>query len=373
MHRLEGRHMVRVLFVILIGCLTMTSFVAPSWAGKTDSKSAATKVAVKTVRIGGRAAGEPVTGMGSVSCARNVDLGFDETGLVSEILVDEGDGVKPRQLLAKLDDSVVAAEKIAIEAKIQAAQSEVAHYRGDLKNKESLYQRDALSDAELKKASFELQKAEAVLAMAKAELAMNHAKHARRFLYAPNAGIITHRYVDVGSVIMPGSSKVVRLVQCEEAFADVELGEKLYPVIPRSKQIAVEVDALPGKVFQGQLKRIGVEIDKKNRTFPVRIRIANPDLMLRPGMFVRAKIQIPGVEEPIWTPKKALLTSGTRENAVFVVRDGVALRRPVVLANVAENKAYIAKGLEKGDMVVVEGQERLSDLAEVNAELLEGE
>lgn len=307
-----------------------------------------------------------ISGMGSISCPRSLELGFDDTGSISEMLVDEGDKVREGQVLAKLDDSVLRAEKSSMEAKLVAALAEVKYYQNELTKKESLFNKDAVSDTEYKKALFELEKADAAVSVAKAEIRTIEAKIAKKVLVAPVFGIVAQRHADVGAVIMPGSNKVLRVIQCNEVYAEVEFGERLYPVASKATEADIQVDAIPGRLFRGKIDRIGPEIDKKTRTFKLRIKAANSDLALRPGMFAQAQVYVPNENVPVSAPLSAVLgRAQVGQGAVYVVKDGVTVKRPVLIGAVKDSSVEIVKGLEIGDLVVIDGLNRVSDLSEV--------
>lgn len=310
--------------------------------------------------------------MGSIMCPRSLDLGFEESGVVSEVSVDEGAVVSEGQYLAKLDDSVIRAQKESAESKLKAATVEVQFYENEVLRMEGLYQKEAISDLELRKNRFQLEKARAGVDVAKSEIALMEVRLKARVLRAPISGIVVKRHLDVGSTVMAGSNRVFTMIQCLEAFADIELGEKLYAAVRPGQRATVYVDAVGDKAFEGVVERIGQQIDEKNRTFTVRIRMSNPHLLLRPNMFARAKIRTSPSAETFSIPRTALLNAaGSHENAVYIVKDGVALRREVKVGDASKERVQVLRGLARGDMVVVEGQDRLSDLSDVVAEIVD--
>lgn len=353
------------MLVAWIGALTHESQAQE----KSKSQGSARKKVI-CVTAGAKAAGSGISGMGSISCPRVLDLGFDDSGVVAEIFVEEGDLVRQGQVLAKLDSSVLEAEKASLQTKLASGIAEVNFFKTELAKRENLFRKDAVSETELRKVTFELEKAQAQLEHAKAEITTIDVRLKKRILVAPIPGIISQRHVDVGSVIMPSSYKVVSLIHCRTAFAEVELGEKLFPVAKLGETVRVKVDALGGKVFEGKVVRIAPQIDKKNRTFILRVAIDNPDWGLRPGMFVRADIDSGSGAGPIWIPKSAVRIEGSTAYA-FVVKNSVALRRNVQVGMVMDNKIEIIKGISQGEPVVVEGQDRISDMDEVSAEMSE--
>jgi membrane fusion protein, multidrug efflux system len=336
--------------------------------GNAQAKSAGPPETVKAVKVQASSSAS-ITGMGSISCPHTCELGFDDTGVVSEILAEEGEEVQKGQTLARLDASVLSAEKATSEAKLAAATAEVKFYQNELNKKEKLFEKNAVSETDLNKATLELERAKASVDLARAELATAEARLNKKNLCAPISGIISQRHVDVGSVIMPGSNKVFSLIQCRTAYAEIDLGEKMFPLAKPGMPVKIQVDALEGKVFPGKVLRVAPQIDKKNRTFVLKISVDNIGGALKPGMFARAEIAPQTDGQPVWIPKKAVMSSEDHRQYVFVVKDGVALRRQVRTGQNERERIEILNGLTIGDVVVVEGQDRISDLDEVSASI----
>jgi membrane fusion protein, multidrug efflux system len=338
-------------------------------AQETQPKTDAVKV--KAIKVGMSSPKSMVSGMGSISCPRTVELGFDDNGVISEILVEEGDPVREGQVIAKLDSSVLEAEKRATEARLAAAEAELKFNRNELDKKESLFAKNAVSDTDLKKAALEVDKSKASIEYIRAEILTAEAKLKRRILHAPTSGLVAQKHVEVGSVIMPNSNKVITLIQCSKAFAEIELGEKLFSVARPGMTVTIKVDALENQTFEGRLVRVAPQIDKKNRTFVLKVEIDNSQWLLRPGMFARADIDI-SAGQTLWVPKAAVQGPGTSgAGSVFVVKDGLALRRNVQAGKTSGDKVEIVKGLKKGELVIIQGHDSIADLDEVSVELSE--
>jgi membrane fusion protein, multidrug efflux system len=325
---------------------------------------------IKVAKVSKGKDGGGISAMGSVSCPRRLELGFDDVGIISEMLVEEGDQVKGGDVLAKLDDSVIKAGLVVAKARLRASQAEMKFFENELEKKKSLFDKQAVSDTEVKKTALELEKAQAAEIVASAELQKLEVEHKKKMLTAPISGVIVKRFMEVGTPVSPGTNKVVLLVQCDEVFADLELGEKLYPAVRKNQPVRVKVDALPGLAIEGVVDRIGPEIDLRSRTFKLRARLPNPDLIMRPGMFVRTEIRVSDKEGPLAVPKRALLDEGGPRNAVFVVKDGVVFRKDVSVEKTDDTKAFVTGGLEEGDLVIVEGKDQTRELDEVKTEIV---
>jgi len=330
---------------------------------------AAEPIKVKGVRVG-KADKDLVSGMGSLKCRQAVDLGFEMTGVISDLPVKEGERVGKNQLLAKLDQRQVDLELEVRKAKLKTAVAQLDLARAEHAKKEELYQKEAISESELMRSAFEVQKAEAELESARKEVESAGGRKEQMTIRAPTPGIVAKIYLKEGEVVNPQSYKVLRLIYCSEIDAEINLGEKLYPMIGPGQTVSVVVDALGGRKFTGTVQTISSEINPANRTFTATIGIPNPDHILRPGMFARAEIDVGQAGGPVSVPVSALLPTTDGEDSVFVVKDGVALRRRVKLGRRDQQRAEILSGLQAGDVVIVEGQDKVSDLADVSVSII---
>ena len=350
-------------------CLLITMMVlltVPTLGQGRSPIGKADGIRVEAVEVNREGSKRSLTGLGSVKCPKSVDLGFEIPGVISEILVREGDRVERGQVLAKLDQTVVDADVAVQKARMKAAQADLRFRKAELAKMQELFGKEAISDTELQRSVYEAEKAQAAIELTLKEIESADAKKRQMTLRAPNDGVVAKILLKVGEVVNYSSYQVMRLISCEEADAEIELAEKAYTSISPGTNVSISVDALPGKKFFGRIYNISPEINQKNRTFTARVRIQNPNLVLRPGMFVRAEIDVSrAMAGPIWVPAAAVLPADQGSQIVFTVKDGVAVRREVRIGKRAKNKVEIVSGLEQGEVVIVDGQKRVSDLSEV--------
>lgn len=127
--------------------------------------------------------------------------------------------------------------------------------------------------------------------------------------------------------------------------------------------LSVRLDALPGEQRQGVVYAVSPLVDAGGRSILLRATVANPDSVLRPGMFARVQLLF-GQEKALAVPEAALSPSGQTQY-VFRVRDGVAQRVEVTVGERREGRVELLTGVGAGDEVVVAGLQRLTDGAPV--------
>ena len=176
---------------------------------------------------------------------------------------------------------------------------------------------------------------------------------------APFPGTILQRMVEPGESVSPAAPSFV-LAEVQDVFVELVVPERQRADLRPGQSVVVVVDALPQSRLSGKVEEIRPSASVASRTFLVKVRVANPERILRPGMFARGVITTGVRANVLQIPDRAvLLTSGKR--IVFVVKDGQAVRREVSIGEQQGGVAEVVQGLEAGDQVIVEGQEGLTD------------
>ena len=308
---------------------------------------------VRVFRVGGVPQAQEVVGLGTVRCAKSLELGFFERGIIKEVRVEEGDHIKKGEILAKLEDNVIMADIAAKQAGIEIARQKMDRLADKMAGKKELWNRRSISEHEYKDAKHQFNQAKIELKQVKAELKGLQARLADMVLKAPVSGTVARRYVEPGEVVGQGENKVIKLVSCSTVLAEASFGEKLYLRIKPGMPVVIRADALPGREFIGKVHSISPEINDKDRTFTVKVKTPNPSLILRPGMFVRASLLKGKKGEPVWIPQSAILAELKGYGSVKVVRDSKVTLLKVKLGRKKDNMVQITEGLEPGHLVLL--------------------
>lgn len=183
-------------------------------------------------------------------------------------------------------------------------------------------------------------------------------------LVSPINGIITQRNYDSGDMYTM-SMPIYVVEQINPVKLMVDVSESLFPKIKIGMEVGVTLDVYDDKVFKGIVKLIHPTIDPLTRTFTVEISIKNSDKLIRPGMFARVTFDY-GDKKGILVLDRAIVKqSGSAENYVFVIKDGVAEFRNVVIGTRMGDTYEIKEGLEAGEIVAITGQGRLNSGSKV--------
>lgn len=309
--------------------------------GTADSVSV---IPVKVMPVSRTTIARTIDYTSTIQAYEEVNLAPSTPGRVDKIYVEVGDRVQKGQDLFLMDRTQYYANKI-----------QLASLEKDLARLDTL-----LKVGSVKEQLYDQTKAQYEVMRANVDFMEENT-----LLEAPFAGIITGKYLEDGELYsgapgMSGKSAVVTLMQINPVKIMVNISEKYFPLIKTGMKVRVVADVYPDKSFEGTIFRIHPTIDAMSRSFRAEVRIANGREQLRPGMFARAYLDM-GEEEAFVVPANAvMLQEGTNERYIFVVENGVAVRKTVILGQRYDDRFEIAGGdLKEGDSLVTEGQARL--------------
>jgi HlyD family secretion protein len=356
-----------------------------------------------------------VLASGSVTSIRDSKIGSKLSGRVAAVLVDEGQRVAAGTPLLRLDTGDLAAQEAQAEANVAAARANLARVLAGARREErqqsvnalhsaeaslslaqanvqrfrSLKDQGAVSQQELDAAETQaqvaqaaydsarqawimmdtgarqedIQQARAQVAQAEAGLALIQVQLRDSTIYAPFAGTITQRHVEPGEVVSSASgsqSSLFVLSQVDDVYVEFVVPAQHRAELQQGQTAQMAVDGLPGKIFEGRVEEIRPAADVASRTFGVKVRIPNPQGILRPGMFARGAIEVGVRHDVLQIPEQAVVTA-TSGPIVFVARDGRAIRQSVAVGDTHDGLIEVKSGIAAGDQVVVQGQEALTD------------
>jgi membrane fusion protein (multidrug efflux system) len=286
-----------------------------------------------------------VRATGRVEAVDAVELRPDEQGRVTAILFREGQYVARGTPLVKIDDAMLRAQ-----AERAAADRDLATQQ--LERVRRLRSQNASSAADL-------ERAQAAARSAAASLAVLALQIERTTVRAPFAGVVGQRFVSVGDYVTP-AARLLSLQTVNPQRAVVEVPERHAARLREGQTIEFTVAAVPGRVFRAQVDFIDPVVQDALRTIVVKARAPNPDRVLRPGMFIEARLATATRPNAVVVPEDAVQPLRTA-NVVWAVADGKASRRVVQLGARAQGVVEIVSGVRAGEQVVVAGLERMAE------------
>lgn len=314
---------------------------------------------------------------GELRAVRRSRVATREPGLVSELPVEEGTRVKAGAVLAVLDSRRLAIELLQLEAQVKVASATVAATEAQLALEESdldalrsLSAAKATNPKELADAASQVRVASARLEGARREVEVTRAladllgvRLEDTTIRAPIDGVVVSTSTERGEWVAEGDP-IVEIVSSGQYDAWLDVPQRYAPrVIGRREPVQVMIDATEQRI-EPRIPVIVPQVDPTARTFGVYVRIDDTETVLAPGMSVTGWIPTGERGSYLTVPRDALL----RNQAgffVYVGRGGpggpqMATPVQVKIAFETETRVAVRPGaLRVGDVVVVEGNERL--------------
>jgi len=205
--------------------------------------------------------------------------------------------------------------------------------------------------------------AQATYDQAMAGIAKTQAIISQKQVRAPFDGELGVRHVEVGQFLSAGT-QIVTLTDLSELYANFTVTEKQSAQLKVGQLVRVIVDAYPGRNFEGKITTIEPQISTDTRNIQVQATIANPDRILKPGMFATTTVVLPD-KPPVVTVPETAVDYTLYGDSVFLITEKTgddgktslsAVRTFVQTGNRVGGRAEILKGVKPGDRVVAVGQ-----------------
>jgi RND family efflux transporter MFP subunit len=288
---------------------------------------------------------EAVYATGTVEPTVMVPLAPRIAGRLANIDIAEGARVRRGQVLARI-------ESVDLDQTVQEMSAREQLARTQYERTRDLVGQKFMSPAELDRTKSELQAAQAAVRRAQAQRDYNQ-------LVAPADGIVLRRDGEPGQFVAMGQA-VLTLACCAPLRVSAEVDEEDISRVVVGQKALLRTDALPGRLFDGEVAEITPKGDPVSRSYRVRIRIADAPAVdagpMRTGMTMDVNLVVSRRENALLVPSRAL-----KGNAVWVLADGRVQRRDVKKGVAGAERAEILAGVAEGERVVLSPADTLRD------------
>jgi len=338
--------LIAVIVLVASSAFVLSACSEAKSSVKVAEEIVAIPVLAEPVSIGGIDATYGTTA--SLEAAAEAAVAARVSGVVTNIMVEEGDFVEAGQVLAQLE-----VDRLTLE--LNRASANLNQVANDLSRQQKIYEKNLVSSEAFDriKYQFEAQKAATDLAKLNLEYAT---------IRAPISGVISMRYIKEGNLLQQ-NAPAFHISDLSELYAVIHIpeSEKTSLVKGQPALVLVEASDYP---FMGSVLRVSPVVDKESGTIRVTVSLKDETAILRPGMFSRVKIVYDTHNKALLVPKDSVLTQDD-EISVFVVEEGIAHKRNVSLGFSNSEHIEILSGIKSSDMVITAGQRNLKDESHV--------
>jgi membrane fusion protein (multidrug efflux system) len=335
------------LFIAAVLCFALVAYLyLPKDVSQQSEQSNVTMV--KAYRATEEEFEVLVEALGTGKANESVIITTQTSDIVYKINFDDGDKVKAGQILLTLIDLEEKAELAALDVDLQEANRQ-------LKRVENLAKNNVASEQLLDEQQAEVNALIAEMNVLKTQMLALEVR-------APFDGLLGLRQVSVGALVRPGDA-ITTLDDLSIIKVDFNIAEVHLPSLAIGQNIRATSIAYPGETFEGQIISIGSRVYPATRAIQIRANINNQNFKLRPGMLLQIILQ-KKLLTTLVLPEASLVPVEDR-HFVFVIENGTVIKKQVKIGLRKPGVVQIVSGLDKGELVVIEGTLKLRNGSKV--------
>jgi RND family efflux transporter MFP subunit len=342
------------LKIIAVVVVVVGVVVAVLWNNKqkatAKSKGEISKaIPVSVASVAKQVLTENLSQVGTITAYSDVAIVSETQGKVTAIYSKVGDTKPAGGLLIQVDDELKQANYITAEANFEKAKKDLVRY-------EQLYKDGAITEAQIEQYRLNAKTAES-------QFITTRRAYTDTKIKTPISGVITARNVDLGTMVQNGTV-VANVVDISKLKVKLNLSEADAFKFKVGEKVNVTTDVYPNVKFSGTIETVSAKADEAH-TYPVEIVVPNTkEHPLKAGMFGRVEFNAASNDNALVIPREALVGS-IKNPQVFVIENGIAKLRNIIVGREAELNLEVRSGLKEGDVVVASGQNNLVDFSEV--------
>ena len=288
---------------------------------------------------------------GDVETDENIIIFPEYSGVLTEVYVNEGDQVSKGQVLAKIDDGGLSSQLAQQETQAQLAKT-------TYERRKNLWDQKIGSEIQFLEAKTNYEAAVKTADQTRSQLSKTQ-------ITAPFKGTIDDIIAEEGQVVNQGQTQVMRLIDLNDMYVTASVPENYLRSVEKGSEVKIELGAI-NEEYTGIIRQVGSFINPDNRKFDVEIEIPNPDGFIKPNMIATVLINNYTNQNAITIPEIILQENAQGETIAYLYEqqnDSTAIAKKVVLelGLSYENQIEVKKGLNTGDVIVLEGAKNLRD------------
>jgi len=264
---------------------------------------------------------------GAIEPILTVDVKSKASGEIIGMHVQTGNDVKYGDPLATIDPRIPRNNLAQADANLVVAQAQLANAKSQLARSDTLFKAQAITQTEYETANLGYANANAAVVRARTDLENARDRMTDTRIRAPLAGTIIAKNVELGTVIsspttdVGGGTVLFRMANLDTVQVRTQVDETDIGKVQPGLAATITVDAYPNRPFEGSVLKIEPQatVQQNVTMFPVLVRIANPNHLLKPGMNTEVEIHVGRRENVIAIPNAALRTQRDVASAAQVL------------------------------------------------------
>ncbi|OAB80478.1 efflux RND transporter periplasmic adaptor subunit [Cochleicola gelatinilyticus] len=282
---------------------------------------------------------------GSVETDENIVVTPEMGGVLRRVLVKEGQKVSKGQLLAVVDDGGMGQQLAQMQVQAELAKT-------TFERQKRLWDQKIGSEIQFLQAKSNYEGQQKAIASMQQQVGKANVR-------APFSGIIDEVITEQGSVVSPGQTQLMRIVNLSDMYITTDVPESYLSDIENGKNVEVFFPVLNKKI-ETKIRQTGNYINPNNRTFRIEIAVPNKDKAIKPNLTARLKINDYTNEKAIMIPQDIISENADGNQYVYVLNNvegskAVAEKKIITTGKTQGDVIEVIEGLSDGDQLIQEG------------------
>lgn len=365
--------------ILLVTVMSASVLIGVSGCAK-QAPQAPPPTLVKTMNVIKQDAPVKYEFVGDIIPKEEISLRAVVSGSIVDKFVDGGAMVVAGQPLFVIDPRPYQATVLDTRAQLATASANYGNAAKDAERYGMLVEQDAVSKQMYDNASSAATQAAGQVAAQEARLAQAEVDLGNTVVRAPISGKLDTKDLSIGMYASAGSTVLATLAKLDPVMVEFSISEADYlkfvnaGQINNTKGLAQEVEIYLSDgtkyAYNGRVDQIDRALKQGTGTLTMKATVPNPDMTLVPGMFARIKTEV-GVERgALLVPQRAIQTILDKNFISVVTSENKVELRPVVIGSRVGELSIVASGLKDGDLIIVEGQQKVQAGAQVTTEMV---
>lgn len=288
---------------------------------------------------------------GDVETDENITIYPEYSGVLMEVLVEEGDRVQKGQVLARIDDGGLGSQLAQLETQEALAKT-------TFERQKRLWEQNIGSEIQYLEAKANFEAVQNSVDQLRSQLS-------KTVVRAPFSGVIDEKFSEKGEVVAPGQSRLFRLINLANMYITAAVPESYLGKIQKGTEVLVEIGAT-GIEFKSEIKQVGNFINPNNRTFEIKVAVPSDKKQVKPNLIATVKLNDYTSEKAVTIPESVVQKNAAGENVVYVLKaesdsTGVSEKRILETGLIYDENVEILSGVSAGETLITEGGKNIQD------------
>lgn len=289
---------------------------------------------------------------GNVTTKSNLVIYPEYAGILKEVNVTEGQYVKKGQVLARIDDGGLSQQLAQLNIQLELAKT-------TFERQQRLWDQKIGSEMQYLQAKSSYEAQEKAIVQLQEQVA-------KTIIKAPFNGTIDDVITHEGSVVSPGQSQLMRIINLNNMYIETNVPESHIATVTKNKKVVVEFPIL-GKTIDGKIRQAGSFINPANRTFKIEVAVPNKDNSIKPNLTAKLRVNDYTNENAILIPQSIISENSKGQQYIYMVEDrngtdqGTAHRKIIETGLTQGDFIEVLSGISVGDEIIKEGARSIKD------------